>query len=145
MCRTLLFPLSLGLCEPILWLTLSFYWPQESWQIDLFLLCRIGVRKKWLKFILERSLGIRQFCPFSPYKAGRDFFYLILGLTFVLGFCGGWLAGPISTQFRHMGATAAAVPNMVLLYSIPLLYYSIQFSVCQVPSQNRHGISTNNN
>ena len=72
----------------------------------------------------------------SRHIGGEGFFYLILGLTFVLGFCGAGLAGPISTQFRHMGATAAAVPNMVLLYSIPLLYYTIQFSVCQVPSQN---------
>ena len=81
----------------------------------------------------------------SHHIGGEGFFYLILGLTFVLGFCGGWLAGPISTQFRHMGATAAAVPNMVLLYSIPLLYYTIQLLICQVPSQNQHGIFTNNN
>nr|DAW77129.1 MAG TPA: hypothetical protein [Caudoviricetes sp.] len=33
---------------------------------------------------------------------------------------------------------------MVLLYSIPLLYYTIQFLICQDPSQNQHGISTNN-
>nr|DAG95912.1 MAG TPA: hypothetical protein [Herelleviridae sp.] len=55
----------------------------------------------------------------------------------------GWQA-PISTYFRHIGATAAAVPNMVLLYSTPLLYYTIDFPACQDSSQNQHGISTNN-
>lgn len=79
---------------------------------------------------------------------------------------GAGLVGPISTHFRHIGASAAAVPNMVLLYSIPLLYYTIDFLICpvfsvkitentgelatygsEVPqdsSQNQHGISTNN-
>ena len=28
--------------------------------------------------------------------------------------------------------TAAAGPNMVLLYSVPLLYYTIQFLICPV-------------
>ena len=45
---------------------------------------------------------------------------------------GAGLAGPISTHFRHIGETAAAVPNMVLLYGIPLLYYTIQFLICPV-------------
>lgn len=79
---------------------------------------------------------------------------------------GAGLAGPISTHFRHIGAPAAAGPNMVLLYSIPLLYYTIQFLICPVfsmiftentwelatigsevlqdSSQNQHGIFTNN-
>nr|DAM29243.1 MAG TPA: hypothetical protein [Caudoviricetes sp.] len=65
-------------------------------------------------------------------------------MTFVLGFADAGLAGPISTHFRHIGAPAAAVPNMVLLYSIPLLYYTIQFLFCQDSSQNQHGIFTNN-
>nr|DAM29242.1 MAG TPA: hypothetical protein [Caudoviricetes sp.] len=62
MCRTLLFLLSLGLRKFIWRLILSFYWPQESRQIDLFFSCRTGVQRnaKRLKFILERSLGIRQ-------------------------------------------------------------------------------------
>lgn len=47
-----------------------------------------------LKFILECSFGRCQFCPFSPYRAGRDFFCLILWLAFVLGFCGRWAGRP---------------------------------------------------
>ena len=109
----------------------------------IFLVSYRGTQKR-LKFILERSLGRCQFCPFSPYRWGGIFlFNFMIDFRFRILWALGWQA-PISTYFRHIGATAAAVPNMVLLYSILLLYYTIQFLFCQDPSQNQHGISTKN-
>nr|DAF87355.1 MAG TPA: hypothetical protein [Siphoviridae sp. ctnPP24] len=70
------FLLSLGLCEPVWRLTLSFYWPQESRQIDLFFLCSTGVRRKEIKIHFRNALGLHpcQFYPFSPYRRGGIFF-----------------------------------------------------------------------